>query len=79
MKTTLSERGQIAVPAAIRTKFGLKPGQKIEWVEDGETIHLLPVPENPVKSFQGSSRGLTHALLSRRKKEREKENAHGRR
>ena len=74
MKTTLSERGQIAIPAAIRDKFGLKAGQQIEWVDDGKVIHLLPVPENPVKHFQGSSAGLTEALLVRRKKEREKEN-----
>lgn len=74
MKTTLSERGQIAIPAAIRAKFGLKAGQEVEWVDDGKVIRLLPVPENPVKYFRGSSSGLTEALLARRKKEREKEN-----
>lgn len=73
MKTTLSERGQTAVPAVIREKFGMKPGQQIEWVEDGKAIHLLPVPENPIKHFRGSSRGLTSALLSHRKKERARE------
>ena len=71
MKTTLSERGQIAVPAAIREKFGLTPGQQIEWIEDGKVIHLLPMPENPIKHFRGSSRGLTRALLAHRKRERE--------
>ena len=74
MKTTLSERGQIAVPAAIRAKFGLLAGQEIEWVEDGKTIHLLPVPQDPIKQFQGSSRGLTKALLAHRRNEREREN-----
>lgn len=74
MKTTLSERGQVAVPAAIREKFRLTPGQQIEWIEDGKAIHLLPVPANPVKHFRGSSRGLTKALLAYRKKEREREN-----
>ena len=73
MKTTLSERGQTAVPAAIRERFGMKPGQQIEWVEDGKAIHLLPVPEDPIKHFRGSAHGLTQALLTHRKKEREKE------
>lgn len=73
MKTTLSERGQTAVPVAIRERFGMKPGQQIEWVEDGKAIHLLPVPEDPIKHFRGSARGLTQVLLARRKKEREKE------
>lgn len=73
MKTTLSERGQTAVPAAIRDKFGLKPGQQFEWIEDGKTIHLLPIPKDPVKHFRGSSQGLTRSLLIHRKKEREKE------
>ena len=34
-KTTLFEQGQTAIPAAIREKFGMKPGQQIEWIEDG--------------------------------------------
>ena len=74
MKTTLSERGQTAVPALIREKFDMKPGQQIEWVEDGKAIHLLPIPKNPLKRFRGSSRGLTNALLLHRRKERLKEN-----
>lgn len=73
MKTTLSERGQTAVPSTIRQKFGMKVGQQIEWIEDGKVIHLLPVPDDPVSHFQGSSHGFTRALLAHRKKEREKE------
>lgn len=73
MRTTLSERGQTAVPALIREKFNLKPGQQIEWVEDGKAIHLLPVPEDPIKHFRGKSQGLTKVLLNNRKKERDRE------
>lgn len=73
MRTTLSERGQTVVPALIREKFHLKPGQQIEWVEDGKAIHLLPVPESPIQYFRGRSKGLTRALLANRKKERARE------
>jgi len=76
MTTTLSERGQTAVPAAIRAKFGLRPGQKIEWADDGKVIHLLPVPEDPVKGFRGSlKRNLNRPLMKYRKKERKRERA----
>lgn len=75
MKTTLSERGQIAVPSEIREKFGMKPGQQMEWIEDGKMIHLLPIPKDPIAHFRGSSKGLTKALLENRKKERERERA----
>ena len=75
MKTTLSERGQTAVPSAIREKFGIKAGQQLEWIEDGKVIHVLPVPEDPIAHFRGSSKGggLTKALQESRKKERERE------
>ncbi|MES2970939.1 MAG: AbrB/MazE/SpoVT family DNA-binding domain-containing protein [Patescibacteria group bacterium] len=75
MKTTLSERGQTAVPARIRKRFGLLPGQKFQWTEDGELIYLKPISKDPVKAFRGSSKGggLTMALLKERQKDRERE------
>jgi len=71
MESTLTERGQTAVPARIRKRFGLKAGQKLEWVEDGKVIYVLPVPADPIKAFRGSSktRGLTEALLEERRKD----------
>lgn len=81
MKTTVSERGQTAVPAAIRAKFGIKTGQQVEWIEDGEVIHLLPVSDYPIRSFRGSAKGqgLTQALLTYRKQERDREHGGKRR
>ena len=29
--STLTERGQISIPAALRKKMGLKPGQRLRW------------------------------------------------
>ena len=29
--TTLTERGQISIPAEIRKRMGLEPGQRLEW------------------------------------------------
>lgn len=70
METTLTERGQTAVPARIRKRFALKPGQKLEWAEDGKVIYVLPVAEDPIKAFRGSSQtGLTEALLRSRRED----------
>lgn len=40
--TTMTERGQVTVPAEIRRMLGLKPRDKVEFsVEDGE-VRILP-------------------------------------
>jgi antitoxin PrlF len=39
MKSTVSERGQVTIPKAIRDKLGLDPGQEIEFeAQDGLLI-----------------------------------------
>ena len=72
METTLTDRGQTAVPAKIRKRFQLKAGQKLEWAEDGQVIYVLPVAKDPIAAFRGSGKGgLTRALIkSRREDER---------
>ena len=73
MQTTVTERGQISIPAAIRKHYHLKPGMGIEWLVTDEGIYLLPVPKDPIAAFRGSSKGLLKALLEDRRKDREKE------
>ena len=73
MRTTLSERGQTAVPARIRERLHLKPGQQLEWVESGDMIYILPVSKDPIKSFRGSSPGLFKVFMKYRNEERKKE------
>jgi AbrB family looped-hinge helix DNA binding protein len=51
--TTMTQRGQITVPAEIRNLLGLKPRDKVAFaVEDGE-VRLLPV-SSTVASAYGS-------------------------
>jgi AbrB family looped-hinge helix DNA binding protein len=71
METTLTDRGQTAIPAKIRKRFGLKPRQKLVWVEDGQVIYVLPVAADPIAAFRksGKSSGLTAALLRSRRED----------
>lgn len=72
METTLTDRGQTAVPARIRKLFDLKPGQKLEWVAEGRIIYVAPVAKDPIAAFRGSSKkgqSLSQALLKSRRED----------
>lgn len=73
IKTTISKRGQTAVPADICKKYGIEAGHKIAWLDLGNMITIMPVPRSPIKSFRGSSSNLLKTLIEERKKERERE------
>ena len=45
--TTLTERGQISIPADFRADLGLLPGQKLLWSASGDHALLLTVCETP--------------------------------
>ena len=75
MQTTVTERGQISIPARLRKKFKLTPGTGIEWMETPEGIFLLPVPQDPIAAFRGQAKSLsTRILLEERRKDRLKDN-----
>ncbi len=44
---TLSTKGQITIPKAIREKYGLAPGDRIEFFEDSDgVVTIWPVNED---------------------------------
>jgi len=40
--TTMTQRGQVTVPAEVRSLLGLKPRQKVAFAIDGDHVRLLP-------------------------------------
>ena len=72
MKSTVTVRGQTAIPAEIRRRYNIKPNAKLEWIDDGHTIAVLPVPQHPIKVLKGRFKDidLRKALLKSRKEER---------
>lgn len=73
MRTTVTSRGQTVVPAKIRKAYQIRPQTKLEWIDDGETIRIVPLPEDPIRAARGISKGLRRKLLE----EREQERRHG--
>ena len=79
MRTTVSSRGQTAVPAEVRRRFNLKGNYRLEWVIEGDVITLLPVPPDPARAFRGSLRGkyTGKAFIRARIRERKRERRNG--
>jgi len=40
--TTMTQRGQVTVPAEVRRLLGLRPREKVTFAIDGESVQLLP-------------------------------------
>ena len=79
MRTTVSSRGQTAVPAEIRKRFNLKTHSSLELIIDGDVITVLPIPKEPAIEFRGVLKGKYSgkALLADRTRERRRERKNG--
>jgi AbrB family looped-hinge helix DNA binding protein len=56
MKTTLSSKGQVVLPATVRRKLGLLPGASLEIAVEEERIVLEPIRPRPPKPVLGIER-----------------------
>ena len=65
--TTISTKFQIVIPKDVREKLHLTPQQRLQIVEKGGVITL--VPEVPLKSLKGLLKGMSKTDL-REKKDR---------
>ena len=60
MKATLTSKGQITIPARIRRKLGLKPGQVLDFDEEAPYLKAVPVfDEEAMRSVIGCAKGRT--------------------
>ncbi|MBX9659621.1 MAG: AbrB/MazE/SpoVT family DNA-binding domain-containing protein [Nitrospiraceae bacterium] len=65
--TTISSKFQVVIPKEVRDKLHLTPSQRLQVVEKGGVITL--VPEVPLKSLKGALKGMSATGL-REKKDR---------
>ena len=49
----VTTKGQLVVPARIRRRFNIKPGTRINFLEDKNRIILQPVTREYIESFCG--------------------------
>jgi AbrB family looped-hinge helix DNA binding protein len=64
---TISTKFQIVIPKDVREKLRLSPRQRLQVVEKGGVISL--VPEVPTKSLKGALKGMSKTDI-REKKDR---------
>ena len=73
---TVSSKGQLVIPKAIRDALGIKPKQKINLKLVKNHVEMEPLPENPVEYFCGIFKegpSLAEALLKERKEDKRRE------
>ncbi len=42
--TTITQRGQVTIPAEVRRRLGVGPRDKVAFAIDDDGVHLLPAP-----------------------------------
>lgn len=73
---TLSSKGQLVIPKALRKHYHLKAKSRMACIDTGRGLFLAPVADDPLKITRGFLKGgpsLTDALLADRRKERARE------
>ena len=75
MTTTVTTRGQTVIPAEIRRRYGIDEGSRLEWIDDGRTIRVIPIPADPISALYGSAKGegLSDRLMEERARDRARE------
>ena len=73
MTVTVSEKGWVVIPANLRKKYNLRPGDEVQVVDYGGILALLPQLADPVVQAAGMLKGnksLTRALLAEHRREK---------
>ena len=53
MTAKVSLRGQTVIPAALRQKYNILPNSRVEFLDVGGEIILIPIPSNGFKEARG--------------------------
>jgi len=74
MRTKMTKRGQVSVPSEVRRTLHIGPDTTLEWLVEGNTARVIPLPSDPAKAFRGSGKkGMVKRLLSERRRDRRRE------
>lgn len=76
MTVTVSAKGQLVIPAAIRKRYKLTPKSKVDVLDTGHSIIIVPAPKgDPLLASRGFLKGKlsTKEFLKTRREERDRE------
>jgi len=59
---TVSDKGQVVIPAAIRRRLGLVPGSKLDFELEGDSIRVRPLKSIPPSRAEDGY-GMLHCDL----------------
>jgi AbrB family looped-hinge helix DNA binding protein len=72
----ISTKGWVVIPAEMRRRYGLKPGMRLQVVDYGGVVSLIPLLKDSIKQTAGMLKGktaLTKALLDEHAEEAQHE------
>lgn len=72
MTIKISQKGWVVIPAKLRKKYSLHPGEAVHIVDYGGVLSLVPVDADPIEHADGMLAGessLVAALLAEHAKE----------
>ena len=74
MEAYISTKGQLVIPVALRRKYHIKPGTRVQIYDEGDKIVIQPITPEYVKGLRGSLKdgGALKILEEERRKDREK-------
>lgn len=74
MTSTVSSRGQLVIPSRLRTKYKIRANSKVEWIDTGKLITLVPIPDDLITSSRGILKKIsTKTLLQSRMEDKQLE------
>jgi AbrB family looped-hinge helix DNA binding protein len=74
----VSTKGWVVVPKEYRLKYGLKPGAKVQIIDYGGGLSIVPLLDDPIAALRGmfaEGPSLTVDLLTERQRARAVEGA----
>ncbi len=83
MVIKVSSKGQIVLPAAVRRKLGIEPGDELVVVEWGGAVYLVPKMKDPIRESRGLLKRLgatftvDEFLAEKKAEEAERDRRHG--
>ncbi len=76
----VSAKGWVVIPKAIRERYGLEKGSRVQVLDYGQMVAIVPLPDDPIEALHGmfeAGLSLTGELLAERKAERAREEQAG--